>query len=606
MRTSFFRRLPLLGVLAGVLAGPSVPSARAASPAAPNDTEAVLYTFEAPDFTLGELDGQQGWTTDWDGDYSITDVNPYAGAQHLRVTVSATGFGSAAFSPTLMGVGAGAYSIASTRIAIHNSGTGSDMIVAALSAAANGYNPAGPLPVTRVRFAVDGTITALQPGTVWAPTTGTIADTAYHELKVIAANDGSGTIELCLDGESIFTGLSIAATTGTASFIDSFGLLSFMPDGSVGSTADLDDMRIVDADAGRCADAAAWNFDGVDAPALPTGWSTDAVGAGTPWETESDSADSAPNAARAQAAGAAGEASLYSAPATVDAVGGTLRFRHRWNLESGADGGVLELSIDGGAFVDVEQAGGHFLEAGYNGSLDGATNPLGARTAWTGAQADFATTSVELPAAAAGHEVRFRWRLGTGAGGSVDGDAGWWVDSVTLATRELPTRPEAAVAPASIEVTVEQGAAAAATLSIANLGGGTLTYAIPGLDAPPASAAAPAASLPAVPAADVPRAFTRGARVAAGLRGRTVPLGAGAGIDFAQMDDATPVAPNSLSCGVPGVSTDANSWWRRFYFDEHSRIGASARIDSVTIASESGPDVPVTINLYTIAHGDAP
>ncbi|MEP7042591.1 MAG: hypothetical protein ABI843_05985 [Dokdonella sp.] len=582
----------------------AVAPAHAAKPsvARGGTADAVLYTFEAPDYNVGELDGQQGWSADFDGYWAVSDANPYAGVQHMRLTSDGSQIGTAAFSPVQMGVGTRAFSIATTQIALHQSGSGSDTEFSPLSAAANNYDPSGPLAVTRVFFHPDGSIQALQPGQ-FAATTGSITDDAYHQIKVIADNSGNAAIEICLDGVSIFTGANIAATNGTTSFIDSFGMLSTTADGSAGSTADFDDIRIDDSDTGGCADASAWNFDGVIAPALPTGWSSDVGGDGTPWQTETDSADSAPNAAYASEHATAAEANLVSATATVDPAGGQLSFRHHWNVEEGFDGGVLEISIAGANFVDIVDAGGSFVEAGYNGSLADPSNPLGARPAWTGLQQDFVTTTVDLPAAAAGQTASFRWRLGSNASGAADGASGWWVDTVALTARVLPTQPAAVVAPDSIAVVLEQGASTSMPLSIANAGGGTLTYDIPGYDIPQGLVRP---SVPAQSAAMAGHGFSRDARVARGLRGRDIVLGAGSGIDIAQMDDQAPVASNSLSCGAQGTSTDANSWWRRFYFGEYSRIGASANIDSVTVTVETGPVVPVTINLYSIPHGTTP
>jgi hypothetical protein len=55
------------------------------------------------------------------------------------------------------------------------------------------------------------------------------------------------------------------------------------------------------------------------------------------------------------------------------------------------------------------------------------------------------------------------------------------------------------------------------------------------------------------------------------------------------------------------VSTADNSWWRRFYFNEHPAVGASANISSVTISSggTGAIGLPFTINLYTIDHSVA-
>jgi hypothetical protein len=592
-------RLLACAMGAGAIAAAAAP-AHAVAPVASGGGDAVVYTFEAPDYSVGELDGQQGWTADFDGYWAVSDIDPYDGTQHMRLTSDGSEIGTAAFSPVQMGVGTRAFSIATVRYAQHQSGAGSDTEFSPLSAAATNYDPFNQLAVTRVFFHPDGSIQALQPGQFVA-TTGTITDDAYHEVKVIADNSGNAQIEICLDGVSIFTGTNIAATTGTTSFIDSFGMLSTTAGGSAGSTADFDDIHIIDSDTGGCADASSWNFDGVVAPALPTGWSSS--GSGSPWQTETDSADTAPNAAHASEAATAAESDLVSATATVHAAGGQLSFRHHWNVEQGLDGGVLEISINGGTFVDIVDAGGSFVEAGYNGSLGDAGNPLGARPAWTGQQQDFVTTTVDLPDSAAGQAVSFRWRLGSNASGTADGDNGWWIDTVALAARVLPTQPAAVVAPDSIDVVLDQGGTTTASLSIANAGGGTLTYDIPGYDTAPTFAA------PRVPArseAIAGHAFSQGRRLASGLRGRDIVLGGGAGIDIAQMSDNAPVADDALSCGAPGTSTDANSWWRRFYFNEYSRIGASANIDSVVVAVESGPTVPVTINLYAIPHGATP
>ena len=44
-----------------------------------------------------------------------------------------------------------------------------------------------------------------------------------------------------------------------------------------------------------------------------------------------------------------------------------LSFRHSYDLEDGRDGAVLEISINGGPFIDFVAAGGGNL--GYNGTI---------------------------------------------------------------------------------------------------------------------------------------------------------------------------------------------------------------------------------------------
>ena len=48
-------------------------------------------------------------------------------------------------------------------------------------------------------------------------------------------------------------------------------------------------------------------------------------------------------------------------------------------------GAVLEISIDGGAFADIIDAGGSFVTGGYGNTISDATDsPIGGRPAWTG------------------------------------------------------------------------------------------------------------------------------------------------------------------------------------------------------------------------------
>ena len=46
---------------------------------------------------------------------------------------------------------------------------------------------------------------------------------------------------------------------------------------------------------------------------------------------------------------------------------------------------VLEISINGGAFADIIQAGGNFISGGYTHTiLSGFGNPIAGRMAWSG------------------------------------------------------------------------------------------------------------------------------------------------------------------------------------------------------------------------------
>jgi len=56
--------------------------------------------------------------------------------------------------------------------------------------------------------------------------------------------------------------------------------------------------------------------------------------------------------------------------------GATVSFQNNHNLEDTFDGGVLEISINGGPFQDILAAGGAFLAGGYNRMIStGFSNP---------------------------------------------------------------------------------------------------------------------------------------------------------------------------------------------------------------------------------------
>jgi hypothetical protein len=164
--------------------------------------------------------------------------------------------------------------------------------------------------------------------------------------------------------------------------------------------------------------------------------------------------------------------------------------------------------------------------------------------------------------------------------------------------------PVAAVTPNPLSLTVEAGASGSTPLHIANTGGGTLTYSIA---ESAASHASPSSYKTARAAKRLDAAPGRTMKLQRSLAGGSGFFGKPVLLDdttISQMADNTP-GDEGVSCGAQdGSSTSDNSWWRRFYFNEHPQVGASANVTAVTISAGSeGPNgVPVTINLYTIAH----
>ena len=166
----------------------------------------------------------------------------------------------------------------------------------------------------------------------------------------------------------------------------------------------------------------AQNFDGVTAPALPTGWATSSSGSQSNWVTSTALVDTAPNAAFSPDPTNAGLSELDSPIFAVNSAAAQLTFRQNYNLTAdatnstlGYDGGVLEIQIGSGSYTDIVAAGGSFVSGGYNRTLSSSyANPLAGRSAWSGSSVAYTTTVVNLPTSASGQNVQLRWLCGTG------------------------------------------------------------------------------------------------------------------------------------------------------------------------------------------------
>jgi photosystem II stability/assembly factor-like uncharacterized protein len=117
-------------------------------------------------------------------------------------------------------------------------------------------------------------------------------------------------------------------------------------------------------------------------------------------------------------------------PIPPSATGAVLTFWHRFTMESGFDGGVLEISTNGGS--TWADAGPNITTGGYNGTISTCcTNPLAGRPAWTGTNASpaaFTMVQVNLMPFV-GQSVLLRFIEGTDF--SVSG-TGWWIDDVSV------------------------------------------------------------------------------------------------------------------------------------------------------------------------------
>ena len=122
---------------------------------------------------------------------------------------------------------------------------------------------------------------------------------------------------------------------------------------------------------------------------------------------------------------------LVTSAAVTVPPGATLSFWHRWALENGFDGGVLEFSTNGG--TTWADAGAAILTNGYNGTISSAySSPIAGRQAWTGNPngTNFVNSTVSL-AAFVGQNLLIRFRE---ANDNSAAATGWWIDDIAILT----------------------------------------------------------------------------------------------------------------------------------------------------------------------------
>lgn len=120
---------------------------------------------------------------------------------------------------------------------------------------------------------------------------------------------------------------------------------------------------------------------------------------------------------------------LISPVLTVNGAGSlNLQFDHSWGFEfdggGNYDGGVVEMSVNGGAYTDIGASA-------YNGTIlnySGDVNPLKGRQGFVQNSAGTVHTSL-TQAIAPGSTVRIRFRIGTDGG---LGAAGWHIDNIAF------------------------------------------------------------------------------------------------------------------------------------------------------------------------------
>lgn len=213
------------------------------------------------------------------------------------------------------------------------------------------------------------------------------------------------------------------------------------------------------------------NFDGVTPPALPAGWVTAATGVEVNWVTSATNPSSAPNDAFAPDVSNVGNTTLDTPTINVPAAGGQLTFRNLYNMEAAAsptgagfDGMVLEISINGGAFNDITTGGNAFIAGGYNRTISTSfASPIAGRLAWsalsggTTAAPTYITSTINLPAAAAGQPIKLRWRAATDNSAVASGAAGVRIDTIVISGSSFVCNSQSCTITAPTSMTIPPG-----------------------------------------------------------------------------------------------------------------------------------------------------
>ncbi|HWQ90376.1 MAG TPA: hypothetical protein VN673_01805, partial [Clostridia bacterium] len=194
-------------------------------------------------------------------------------------------------------------------------------------------------------------------------------------------------------------------------------------------------------------------FDAVTAPALPAGWTSTAAGVGSPWTVQTQTFDSPPNAAYCADVTDIGHGDLVSPEFVITGARARLVFRNHYDLEATTgnlayDGGVLEIKVGAGNFVDITETGAAFVSGGYNKVVAASYgNVLAGRDAWSGNSGGFITTIIDLPETLMNQPVTLRWRCGSD---DATRRTGWRIDNVHVYSATccggtppvLPTLPD--------------------------------------------------------------------------------------------------------------------------------------------------------------------
>ncbi|MEZ5461140.1 S8 family serine peptidase [Dokdonella sp.] len=197
--------------------------------------------FEAP-FTLGGINGQQGWATlGTAANATVSAAQPALGTQHLRITSLASTATTpvGALSPT-QAVASGAYSVLTAKLRITRTTNGATFDL-------NPQDPVAAVVSTLVRFDKGAARDILIPDFtlgVYQPTGAAWPLNTYFDISM-AFNRAAGTVQVCIDGTSIYNGANAVSSPYIGNVI---AKQSGASSSTAGNTMDVDELVISNTD----------------------------------------------------------------------------------------------------------------------------------------------------------------------------------------------------------------------------------------------------------------------------------------------------------------------------------------------------------------------
>lgn len=253
--------------------------------------------------------------------------------------------------------------------------------------------------------------------------------------------------------------------------------------------------------------------------------------------------------------------------------GGILSFWHNYVTEGGWDGGVVEISTNGGgAWADL---GPKITQGGYSGTL-GTGSGLAGRSAFTGSSGGWIETRVDL-SSYAGQSVLVRFNF---ASDGSTGATGWYIDDISFAAAGAWTTIGTSAAGASSLGWTPPGTPGT-DYCVRIIGSATGYNSPPTVSGSPFSLVAPAVGATPVPDGSALRPGTpmKGVRNGASVDITWTPTCTAAGYNLytGSLTNFTAVTGGSCGLGSSGSVTRAiadNSWWIIVSYADATKVGS--------------------------------